>query len=261
MTVRVQSDEFGAGRIGVTADLDRDVVAAVFPQRVAADGLTSAPAPTDDGSNRVRLDDLRRAGWEGPGIVRNADGSARFALSHRFTGVAQANELLDQLSGPSGPFAGLRLTRDRLPWSTTVSLAGPGDFRSGLASFGDEQLAAVTGNGAFGLRDAEVLRQAGGGSLDEVFSLRIDARLLDTERSWKLPAGTASPVRLSASTTSWATIAGTAAALAALVAFVALQLRSSRAGDPDDDGDGDDDLAANAQPVAAAPVVNSTGRA
>ncbi len=255
MTVRVESDEFGAGRIAVRADLDRNVAAAVFPPSPSAE--SGSAASTEGAASRVRIDDFREAGWEGPGLVRNADGSARFSLFHRFTSVTQANALLRQLSGPSGPLADLRITRHRSPWSTTVSLSGPGDFRSGLSSFGDEQLASVTGNGAFGVSEAEVVRQAGGESLDSVFALRVDARLLTAERSWALPSGVATPVVLSASRTSWATIAGTAAAALALVAFLALQLRSNRSGGGDPDADDD---ALTVESVSAPGTARPLGR-
>lgn len=256
MTVRVESDEFGAGRIAVTADIDRNAATAVFPQPSSPD--SNSAAPTDGAVGRVRIDDFRRAGWEGPGIARNADGSARFSLFHRFTSVTEANALLRQLSGPSGPLADLQVTRSRSPWSTTISISGPGDFRSGLTSFGDEQLASLTGNGAFGVSEAEVVRQAGRESLDSVFALRIDARLLTAEQSWKLPIGAATPFSLSASRTSWATIAGIAAAALALMVFVALQLRSNRSGGADTGVD--DDASTSVESVSAAGTVDSVGR-
>ena len=258
MTVRVESDEFGAGRIAVTADLDRDAAAAVVPQTSSSGSAATTAAV----AGPVRIDDFRRAGWEGPGIVRKADGSARFSLFHRFTSVAEANTLLGQLSGPGGPLSDLRVTRNRSPWSTTISLSGPGDFRSGLSSLGDERLASITGNGAFGVSEAEVVRQAGGKSLDSVFSLRVDARLLRAERSWKLPSGASTPVALSSSTTSWATIAAAAAATLALLAFGALSFRSHRADahesglydDADDDVDDDDDGASTGGKTSPAPA-------
>ena len=256
MIVRVESDEFGAGRIAVTADLDRNAAAAVFPQTSTAE--PNSATSTEGSTSRVRVDDFRKAGWEGPGLVRKADGSARFALVHRFSSVTQANALLGQLSGPNGPLADLQITRNRSPWATTISLKGPGDFRSGLSAFGDEQLASVTGSGAFGVSEAEVVRQAGGKSLDSVFSLRVDARLLAAERAWSLPSGVATPVSLSASRTSWATIAGTAAAVLALVAFVALQLRSNRSGGGDPDAG--DDPAASVATMPAPGNVDAVGR-
>ena len=256
MTVRVESDEFGAGRIAVTADLDRNVVAAVFPK--ASSAQSESVTSTDAAASRVRIDDFRRAGWEGPGIVRQSDGSARFSLFHRFSSVEEANALLRQLSGPNGPLAGLRITRSRSPWSTTISISGPGDFRSGLSSFGDEQLSSVTGNGPFGVSEAEVVRQASGDSLDSLFALRVDARLPTAERSWKLASGAATPVALSVSKTSWATIAGTAAAALALVVFVALQLRSSRSRGAHPDAD--DNVSVSEGTMAAPGTVDSVGR-
>lgn len=225
--VRVESDEFGSGRISISADLDRNAAEAAFaPPPVSAGDPPSTAAPV----SRLQIDDLKRAGWDGPGLVRKADGSARFQLSHRFTTVEQANALLSQLGGAQGPLAGLRLGRSRSPWSTTISLSGPGDFTDGLAAFGDEQLGTLTGNGAFGLTDAEVLRQAGSDSLDNVFSLRLDARLLDAERTWSLPFGNRSPVALSASSTAWATIAGSIGAVSALAAYLLLR-RAAQHGD------------------------------
>ena len=256
MTVRVESDEFGAGRIAVTADLDRNAAAAVFPQPSSPESISAAPA--DGAAGRVRIDDFRQAGWEGPGIVRNADGSARFSLFHRFTSVTEANALLRQLSGPNGPLADLQVTRKRSPWSTTISISGPGDFRSGLTSFGDKQLASLTGNGAFGVSEAEVVRQAGRESLDSVFALHVDARLLTAERSWQLPIGLTTPFSLSTSRTSWATIAGTAAAVLALMVFVALQLRSNRSGG--EDPDAGDDVSVSDETMAAPGTVDAVGR-
>ncbi len=223
MAVRVESDEFGAGRVSVTAALDRDVAAALLPAR-SADGASSQPTPPD----RMQLDDLRKAGWEGPGLVRNADRSAQFALSHRFSTVREANALLDQLSGPSGPLADLELQRTRSPFSTTLRLSGPGDFRAGLASFGDAQIATVTGNGPLGLGDAELIRQAGAASIDEVFALRVDAQLIDSTRTWKLPVGKATPFAMQASSTSWGTIGGGVGALGAAVTLLVLRVRSKR---------------------------------
>ena len=255
MAVRVESDEFGAGRIAVTAELDRNAAAAVFAQQSSP--VAAVAAPTDAAVGRVQIDDFRRTGWEGPGVVRKADGSARFALFHRFTSVEEANKLLRQVSGSSGPLSDLRITRKRSPWSTVVSLSGKGDFRSGLASFGDERLASATGNGAFGVSDAEVVRQAGADSLDSVFELRVDARLLAAERSWKLPSGASTPVLLSASRTSWATLAGTATAALALIVLVALHFRSNRPGGGAPGPEDDESPRSNS--ISAAGAVDAVG--
>jgi hypothetical protein len=227
LTVLVEADELGAGRIDVRAVLDRASAAAVLPPAVAPLAPGAAPVTTTTVVPRIRLDDLRRAGWDGPGLVRRADGTALFTLGHRFTTVQEANTLLAQLSGPDGPFAGLRLRRTRSPWSTSVTLEGAGDFSAGLGSFGDAAMATTTGGGPFGIVDAEVLRQAGATKLGDVFDLRLEGNVIGRSSSWTLTPGRPTPVRLAAQSLSWATIAGTGGAVAALVAFVALR-RSAR---------------------------------
>ena len=250
MVVRIDSDELGAGRISVTAELDRDVAVAVLAPS-SANTIAASEAQATQPVARIQLEDVRQAGWEGPGLVRNADESARFALSHRFRNVAEANALIDQMSGARGPLAGLRLERTRTPLSTSITLSGPGNFRDGLAAFGDDQLTSATGNGPFGLTDAEVLRQSNGASLDDVFSLRLDANLIDKQKSWRLPIGSATQVRSGARSTSWATIGGGVGALGAVIALVVLQRRSGRPSRANDDGGTEDgpSVVDAAQPV------------
>ncbi len=228
MTVRVEADELGAGRLQVSAVLDRAAAAAVLVPKVAPSVPGALPVTTTTVAPKIRVDDLRRAGWDGPGLVSRADGTALFTLGHRFTTVSEANALLAQLSGPSGPFAGLRLRRSRSPFSTTMSLRGSGDFGPGLASFGDATLGTTTGGGPFGIVDAEVLRQAGATKLDDVFALRLDGQLIGRSSSWTLTPGRATPIRLAAQRWSWAAIGAVLGALVALVAYV-LMRRTARA--------------------------------
>ncbi len=233
MTVKVESDELGAGRITVRAILDTAVAKAFLGPRGVTPGSGGAgtASTTVAPGDRLRVDDLRRSGWDGPGLVGRADGTALFSLGHRFTTVAEANSLLTQLSGPEGPFAKLRLDRSRSPWATTISLTGPGDFRSGLAAFGDPQLAATTGGGPLGITEAEVLRQAGASKLSEVLSVRLDGQLVDRHSTWTFTPGTTTAVALSVKRISWAAIAAAATAFVALVIFVVLRRRSGPAGD------------------------------
>lgn len=234
MTVKVESDELGAGRITVRAVLDvaaataflgpRGAVSSSVPSSAIAGTPTTTLAPVD----RLRVDDLRRSGWTGPGLVGRVDGTGVFALDHRFTTVGEANALLAQLSGPDGPFARLRLGRSRSPWATTITLIGPGDFRRGLASFGDAKLGETTGGGAFGITEAEVLRQARASKLSDVLSVRLDGQLLDRVSTWTFTPGATTPVALHARRISWAAIAAATAALLALVAFVLLRRHANK---------------------------------
>ena len=143
-------------------------------------------------------------------------------MSHRFTTVAEANDVLAQLSSADGPFGQLQLTRDRSPIATTITLRGPGDFSKGLASFGDAQIAVVTGGGALGVSDAEIARQAGVTATSDVLKVKLVADLVGSKASWDLPVGKSTLIKASGQQTSWATIGGFAAALGALAVFVAL---------------------------------------
>lgn len=210
LAVSVESNELGAGRVRVEAELDRAAAASLSP---GASGAAS----------RLKVDDLRKVGWQGPGLALRADGSGTFSLSHRFGTVDEANELLAQISSADGPFGRLELRRSRGPISTTVTLRGPGDFTKGLSSFGDATVARVTGAGAFGVSDAQVLRQAGAKDLASILRVRVDSNLIGTKHSTELAPGKATPISASATSWSWATIAAFAAALVALIAFVALR--------------------------------------
>ena len=233
MAVKVESDELGAGRITVRAVLDETAAAAFLGPRGATPGsaVTGAVSTTVATVDRLRVDDLRRSGWDGPGLVGRADGTALVALGHRFTTVDEANTLLKQLSGPDGPFARLRLGRSRSPWATTISLTGPGDFRNGLAAFGDAKLGSTTGGGPFGISEAEVLRQAGASKLSDVLTVRLDGQLLDRTSTWTFVPGAATPIALSSRRISWAAIAAAASAVLALAAFVLLGRRSGESTD------------------------------
>lgn len=211
VSVTITSDSFGAGQIAVDALLDRDA-------------STTFAGPVEQTAERIDIADLRQAGWEGPGLQRRTNGST-FSLRHRFTTVDEANGLLAQLSATDGPFGQLTLTRTRSLISTTVTLRGPGDFRRGLDAFGDAKIAALTGSGAFGLSETEVLRQTNAAHINDVLAIKVASDLVGTRAAWTLPAGKATPIRASGQQTQWATIGGAAAALATLVLLVALRNR------------------------------------
>lgn len=199
-----------------TSNPSNDSIASTVPTTVVR------PAVQQQG---VRIDDLRKAGWEGPGVQRRADGSATFSVHHRFTTVREGNELLAQLSTPDGPFGQLTLRRQRSPLNTTITLQGPGDFRQGLASFGDAKLAQLTGSGAFGVTDAEVLRQADAASIDDVLRVTVVSELVGSRASWQLPVGKATPMSASGRQRHWATIGGFGAAIVTLALYVGLRSR------------------------------------
>ena len=219
VTVTIASDSLGAGRVVLDAVLDLDAASAFA-------GPVGQSADRIDRIDRIDLADLRKAGWEGPGLQRRTTGSATFSLHHRFTTTDEANALLAQLSATDGPFGQLTLTRSRSPMFTTITLRGPGDFRRGLDAFGDAKIAALTGSGAFGLSETEVLRQTNAADINDVLMVKVISDLVGTRATWSLPVGKATPIRSSGQQTQWATIGGAAAAVATLALFVALRSRT-----------------------------------
>ena len=219
VTVTIASDSLGAGRVVLDAVLDRDAASAFA-------GPAGQTVDRIDRIDRIDLADLRKAGWEGPGLQRRTTGTAIFSLHHRFTTADEASELLAQLSATDGPFGQLTLTRSRSPISTAITLRGPGDFRRGLEAFGDAKIAALTGSGAFGVSQTEVLRQANAANINDVLTVKVMSDLVGTRATWTLPVGKATPIRSSGQQTQWATIGGVAAAVSTLALFVALRSRT-----------------------------------
>jgi hypothetical protein len=80
------------------------------------------------------------------------------SASKDFRTPAEANQILDELTGPHGGFR-LQLSRRRSFWSTSTTFAGTVDLTCGLECFGDTQLQQQLGSN-LGLDPAK-LQQAG----------------------------------------------------------------------------------------------------
>jgi hypothetical protein len=142
-TVRVAVDarSNGAGTVVVTVTLDRDATQAV-----------------PDLAQELRTADLAQAGWHIDGPRPAPGGGSKVAASKPFVTIAQANQVLGELSGPGGPFQ-LRIGQRRSFWSTSTAFAGTVDLTCGLNCFGDAQLGQQLGSN-LGLDPAK-LQQAG----------------------------------------------------------------------------------------------------
>ena len=125
--VRVKGDGSGDVRVSLAVD---------------ADAAKRLPPPAD----LVSAVDLRTAGWTISAPEVKSDGSFTLALDKSFSNVAQANQLLGQLSGPDGPFVGLHLSRAKGFSSTRWRLTGSVDLSKGADTFGDAGLIAALGN-------------------------------------------------------------------------------------------------------------------
>lgn len=97
LTLTVRNDGSGTAALRVT--LDREAVRAA-----EGDGTPLA--------QRVRLDDLRQAGWSVAPWTNRPDGSATITVTKRFSAPGQIAGITRELSGSGGPLRGVHAARD-----------------------------------------------------------------------------------------------------------------------------------------------------
>jgi hypothetical protein len=139
--VGVATNADGSGTVTVTGVLDRDASRAI-----------------PDLAQELRTGDLQQAGWRIAGPKPASGGGSTVSASKDFRTPAEANQILDQISGQNGAFR-LRLSRRRSFFSTSTTFAGTVDLTCGLECFGDRQLQQQLGAN-LGLDPAK-LQQAG----------------------------------------------------------------------------------------------------
>ena len=200
LEVVVRSSLKGSGSVQVVARLDDDAAKAIGPANRA-----------------LAVGDLASSGWAISGVQPGSSGGIVIRAERAFANVAQANAVLRQLSGPTGPLPRLQLSTSRGIVSQSVTLDGTADLRSGLSVFGDAHLQALLGSSsALGLDGAEVRRQAGV-PLASAFHFRVAAVLNgDPAVHWTVPLGKSVAIRARSRVWAWATLASTLAVLVGL---------------------------------------------
>jgi hypothetical protein len=187
LVVDVTMAEDGSGTISVEATADADVV-------------EGAPGLAQD----LRIEDLEAAGWTVTGPTVTDGGGITMVLSHTFATPTEATALLASLSGSTGPFQRLEVTRTEDDRAVTSSLSGVGRVDSGLAVFTDPELLAAVGAAPY----AEQIAAAGLSPTQAVgITLRVDlpgsveessADPEGEELSWLVPLdGTSVPISAS----------------------------------------------------------------
>jgi len=110
-TIGVRVNEHGAGEVRARFELDRELM------RTLADlGKPVAQQP--------RVGDLARAGWRVQPLRTDKSGAATLELSKPFGNPQEFRAVMNELSGPDGPFRDFRLSRHRSGLSTRTSLRG-----------------------------------------------------------------------------------------------------------------------------------------
>lgn len=181
VAVGVEADRSGAGRVTVTTQLDE-----------------AAAQRAGDLSTQLRKDDLVASGWsvEPPKLM--AGGGVQLVASRPFRDLAEAERILETLTGPGGPVRGFTLTQKRSYLNTETTVRGVVDVSGGIESFTDPDLQARLGGVPLGLTAPQLEREALA-PLDQIFGLQV-AVSLPGEVTSNAPAFTGNvavwPVRL-----------------------------------------------------------------
>jgi hypothetical protein len=180
--------------LGFGASSCQAVARVTVAERAAGDGTVSVSLALDkaaaaqfaDLGPRLRLDDLRKAGWAVTGPATAPDGSATVTVSRAFRDAAGARALLAQVSGPSGPLSGLRVEHHHSPFTTRSGIQGNVDLRLGADAFADPRLSQQLGVPSLS-KALSTLHQAGGA--DPGLRLELAARLPGRSKVWSVPLG------------------------------------------------------------------------
>lgn len=217
-TVTVHMDADGSGTVSVRVVLDRGAVTAA---EVAGGKLET----------RIRLDDLRSAGWTVSPWRRTAAGGATVTVGKAFDRPEQVGPIVRELNGPDGPLRGFAASRDASTFTTSWGARGAVDLREvKLGVAGDADLvAALT---AKRIDPAVVEQRIVGRSLGAL-KVRVRTELPDsTPREATAVPGRRAGVVSTADETAWGRIAllvaGIATVAFAVVFLVAGERRARR---------------------------------
>lgn len=183
-----------------------------------------------DLAEQLRLEDLKTAGWTIEGPAPAPGGRTEVRAERDFASPAEATRLLQELSGPSGPFGSLRLTRDRSLLQTRTSLTGAVDLAGGLAAFSDEVLKEKLGGLPLGV-DLAQLEAELGKPLADVFGFRLTTDLpgeAEGPTQWTIRLGETTPVDVVAEKWNLTTLAAGTTSIAAGLALLAILVRRVR---------------------------------
>jgi FMN phosphatase YigB (HAD superfamily) len=215
VTVDVNEDGSGSVRVGVGLD-------------------DAAMARIPDLAEQLQTDDLAAAGWKVDGPEKEGDGLTWVRASKPFADPDQLGAIIEEISGPEGPFRDFTLSRTRSFGETTIELSGTVDLSEGPQAFSDEQLAELLGGDPFG-GNLEQIEQEEGKPVPEMVDFTVTADLPGAEPVSVQPSfADTEPTELTASSTEtrWAArlwaFAAVLLAVGAIVVLVLGMRRSAR---------------------------------
>ena len=211
----------GTGRVRAVVTLDAEAAARV-----------------PDLADQLKVDDLVAAGWKVEGPRPTEDGGVEVEAAKGFRSPEEATQVVEELSGPTGPFRDFRLRRTRSFLKTKTDFTGAVDLRSGIEGFSDDALRRRFGGSALGFDPADLERRLGT-TLNRIFEFRVVTRLPGEVESnaptragngavWQPTLGES--VTLEATAEAWNTRNLAAASVSALagLAFVAVVVHRIR---------------------------------
>jgi hypothetical protein len=156
LTIDVHDDGSGSVRVRVALD---------------ADAVQNAQAGGGMLEDRVRLGDLRAAGWTVTPWRRAPDGSATVSLRKDFANAGDLARVVAELSGKDGPLPGVALERNRGFLSTEYKVKGAADLSRLTAGIADdpEVVARLTGQRV----DLAQIDQRLAQQINDAFRLRV----------------------------------------------------------------------------------------
>lgn len=210
VTVGVDVEEDGSGVVEVSVALDADAVARV------------------EGLDDLRTDDLEDAGWT-VAAPQESDGGGRVLLASKpFVDPDDLSAVLQEVSGPAGPYAQLGLAVDRPFGRTDMRFEGVLDGSVGVDAFADPGVAAALDGLPFG-QDLAALEAELGAPPGSFVGLALEVELPGSDAAaerWEttLDAELATPVLATAEVTRTQPLllAGAAALLAVLLVLLVL---------------------------------------
>jgi hypothetical protein len=128
----VETTRDGSGKVTVVATADKDL-------------MGRAGSALSD----LRFDDVRSAGWTVEGPTPTPDGGLGAAFTKTFATQAEADRILAEISGPTGPLHDMKLEQKRAFAKVTTKLTGSLGLDGGAEGLGDEGLTQLLGGKPF----------------------------------------------------------------------------------------------------------------
>lgn len=230
--VRIDVEGDGSGTVEVAVGLDAEA-RGELPD---LDG--DAKSGVADLARLVRVDDLRATGWQVTGPATDDDGTTWIRAAKPFATPDEANAVLNEVTGSSGPLGDLEVARSSSFGRDQFHLRGTVDLGGGVEVLSDEGLATALDGLPLG-DDPAAIEARLGAPLADMLTLDVVAHLPGSLKAgtgkrdgrsliWSPDLG-GDPVSVDATGTVWEPLALFLVGVAMSSALLLVLLLSSRA--------------------------------